>query len=81
MEKLSIGCDLTRILPTRFAPVAITNAAGKIIGTYVPKLTWDDVEPEGGWPTDEELAADLEAAKHGPRYTTDEVIAHLRSLG
>lgn len=81
MDKLPITCDLSRILPTRFAPVSITDAAGKIIGTYVPKLTADDVEPEGGWPTDAELAADYEAAKNGPRYTTQEVIAYLRSLG
>ncbi len=79
MEKIPISTDLKAILPTRLAPVALVDDQGNILGHYVPKLTLDDVEPEDGWPTPEEVEA---AANYiGPTYTTAEVIAYLRSLG
>lgn len=79
MEKIPISTDLKAILPTRLVPVAIVDDQGNILGHYVPKLTLDDVEPEDGWPTAEEV----EAATNykGPTYTTAEVIAHLQNLG
>ena len=79
MEKIPLSVNLQEILPTRFAPVAIVDDQGHILGHYIPRLTADDLEPEGGWPSDEELEA--LAKNPGKTYTTDEVIAHLRSLG
>ncbi len=79
MDRIPVTNDLSTILPTRYSPLAITDDQGNILGHYVPKLTLDDVALEGGWPSVEELEA---IAKHpGKRYTTQEVIAHLRSLG
>jgi hypothetical protein len=39
----------------------------------------ETLEPEGGWPTDEEI--EEKAKNPGVTYTTAEVIAYLRSLG
>lgn len=79
MDKIPISKDLKRILPNRYSPVSIVDDEGNILGTYVPRLTMDDMEPDGGWPSQAEIEALAKA--HGPRYTTAQVIAHLRSLG
>lgn len=79
MEKIPISMDLQSILPSRFSPVAIVDREGHIIGTYVPRLTEEDMEPEGGWPTPEQLDALINSP--GRRHKMAEVIAHLRSLG
>ncbi len=79
MEKIPISTDLKSILPSRFAPVSIVDDKGNILGTYVPRLTEDDLKPEEGWPTGAEIEA---MAKNATRwYTTDEVLERLRSLG
>ena len=79
MEKIPISTDLKSILPSRFAPVSLVDDHGQILGTYVPKLTEDDVKPAEGWPTGAEIEA--MASAPGTRHSTAEVIAHLRSLG
>ena len=75
MKKVPLTSDLSLVR----TPVALVDASGKVVGHYFPKPTLDEFEPVGGWPTDEELEA--AANQPGPRYTTAEVIAHLRSLG
>ncbi len=79
MDKIPISTDLKSILPSRFAPVSLVDEKGNILGTYVPKLTEDDVRPEEGWPTGAEIEAMAKAP--GPRHTTAGVLARLRSLG
>ena len=79
MEKIPISTDLKSILPSRFAPVSLLDDKGNILGTYVPRLTEDDLMPEGGWPTGAEIEAMAKAP--GPRHTTAEVLARLRSFG
>ena len=79
MEKIPISTDLKSILPSRFAPVALVDDKGHILGTYVPRLTEDDLMPEEGWPTGAEIEAMAKAATRW--YTPAEVSEHLRSLG
>jgi hypothetical protein len=79
MEKLPLPTELESVLASRFNPVQLVDGKGKVIGTFVPKRTEDDVRGDEPWPT----GAELEAMSRMPgrRYTAAEVIAHLRSLG
>jgi hypothetical protein len=79
MDQIPISKDLKAILPTKLNPVAIVDDDGNVLGHYVPQVPATYMEPEGGWPTDEEV--EEKAKNPGVTYTTAEVIAHLRSLG
>jgi hypothetical protein len=79
MDKIPISTDLKAILPTKLNPVVIVDDDGNVLGHYVPQVPSAYLEPDGGWPSDEEI--EEKAKNPGVTYTTAEVIAHLRSLG
>lgn len=65
-------------LTTALVPVQVVDSEGHCVGRFIPEVTVDDLKAQGVWGTDEEIR--LAANQPGPRYTTAEVIAHLRSL-
>jgi hypothetical protein len=80
MEKIPFSADLEPILSNRFSAVQLVDSKGKVIGTFVPRRTEEDVRGDEPWPTGEEL----EAMANEPNqkwYTTEEVLARLRSIG
>ncbi len=79
MEKIPLSTDLKTILPSRFNAVQLVDDKGNVVGTFVPRLTEQDVRGDEPWPTGAELEAMSKAP--GRRYTAAEVLAHLRSLG
>ena len=60
--------------------IEFRDAAGNLVARFERKRTLDEMRAlvvDGDWPSDEELDR---IAKHDQRYTTAEVLAHLRGL-
>jgi hypothetical protein len=78
MLRIKIDEHLPKVLRHVATPVALIDDQGNVIGHFVPKYTVDDFETFGPEPTPEEL--DRIASAPGKRYSTEEVVAHLRGL-
>ena len=46
MEQVPLSANLEAIFRSRLVPVQVVDAKGKVIGTFVPRLTEDDVSPD-----------------------------------
>lgn len=80
MRQLNINDPHFQVkLTTALVPLELVDDAGRVVGRYTPDVTVEDLKASGDWGTDEEIEA--AANRPGPRYTTEQVIAHLRSLG
>jgi hypothetical protein len=58
-------------------PVELCDPAGRVLGQFVPKIDASEWERVGPEPSEEELTQREQSQEW---YTTDEVLAHLRSL-
>ncbi len=47
MEQVPLSDNLGAIFQSRLVPVQVVDGKGKVIGTFVPRLTEDDVKPDG----------------------------------
>ena len=72
MDQIRVDGELVACLTGRTSPAEMVDAAGAVLGTFLPAAG----EPE---PTAEELDAAERNSKR--RYSGDEVVAHLRGLG
>lgn len=74
---LSVPSDLAAALGKATQPVHLVDEQGKLLGSFSPAaIPARDIDP-----TPEEIAEmKRRAALPGPRLTTEEVLAHLRSL-
>jgi hypothetical protein len=72
------GGFVVKLLQSR-DPLDLCDTAGRILGTFYPKVTRADYEAaERDRPKLSE--DDLQKAENGPTYTTAELIQHLESL-
>ncbi len=76
-EKIAVTGELLNVLRSQQGPVELVSEDGTSLGSFLPRLLPADLDPPGGWPTDAELT---QLHESGKTYTTEQVIAHLRSL-
>lgn len=80
MERIVIDERLQDRLAIRINPVELVDDAGHVLGVFTPAhARQGSIDLDGPEPTLEELEAIADSP--GPRYTIDEVLARLRSLG
>ena len=68
MRDIVVSADLLRAIAESNGEVRFVNAQGEVLGRFEPELTADELE---------EIRRRLASSE--PRYTTDQVLARLRS--
>jgi hypothetical protein len=79
MRQVKLDEKLPGILSTALQELEIVDAMGRLLGVFKPRHTLKDFEGTENWPTDEEIEAEIASGR--PTFTTEQVIARLRSLG
>lgn len=69
MPHIVLSDDQARVVATSLHPVQVRDAKGNLLGTIPPIWTEEDI-----------AEAKRALASNGPWYTTEQVLAHLRSL-
>ncbi len=70
MVQVVVNADQARLLVESTGNVVIVDENGKMLGTVVRPPSDEDVR-----------LARMRVEENGERYTTEEVVSHLRSLG
>lgn len=78
MRQVKIDDKLPDILAKALQELEIVDAMGRLLGVFKPRHSLKDFEGIEDWPSDEEIEAEI--ASDRPTYTTEQVIARLRSL-
>jgi hypothetical protein len=78
MTRITVDEFLIRKLHNLSEPLELCDGSGRVLGQFVPSFDLSKYEPWEPEFSEEELRAEEES--NGKRYTTAEVLAHLRSL-
>jgi hypothetical protein len=77
MSRIILTEELLAQLRAANEPVELCDAAGQIVGEFFPKLNPADWEAIGPELSTEEL---LDRVRNDKKYTTEQVLEHLRRL-
>ena len=69
MPQIVLNEEQAKVVATSLQPVQVRDAQGNLLGTIPPIWTEEDI-----------AEAKRVLASNGPWYTTEQVLAHLRSL-
>ncbi len=79
MPKITLEDKVCKQLHEFLEPVELCDSTGKVLGKFMPRFDPSEWIIEGEELSDEEL--DQLEKSNPKRYSTAEVLAHLRSLG
>jgi hypothetical protein len=69
MSRIVLTAEQAKVVATATGPVAVCDAAGNVLGYFMPAWTEEDI-----------AEAKKRLSSDSPRMTTAEVLAYLRSL-
>jgi hypothetical protein len=78
MTRITIDADLSSKLHELTREVEFCDPSGRVLGRFLPTIDMADWEPVGPDISEEEL--DRRERSNERRYTTEEVLAYLKSL-
>lgn len=79
MKRVPINDQLLAILQSTLSDLEIVDTEGRVVGFFRPEISLQKLEATADWPSDEEIEAELNSGR--PTFTTEQVLARLRSLG
>jgi hypothetical protein len=79
MSRIILDAAVVTQLHAANGPVELCDPSGKVIGRFSPVIDWSEWETVGPELTEEELDRRCEPGRK--RYSTAEVLEHLRRLG
>ncbi|HEX3315222.1 MAG TPA: hypothetical protein VHR72_10050 [Gemmataceae bacterium] len=77
MNPIVVSAELLAQLRSAIEPVELCDPAGKVVGKFFPRFDPDDFEIIGPELSTEEL---LDRVRNDKKFTTEEVLEHLRRL-
>lgn len=78
MSQIILDASVASLLHALTQPVELCDPSGRVLGSFVPMVDMSEWEPIGPDISEEEL--DRRAKSTEKRYTTAEVLEHLRKL-
>jgi hypothetical protein len=78
MSSIIVDAALSSKLGQQFQPVELCDPDGRVLGQFIPKIDLSQYEPLEPQVSEEEL--DRRQFQETESYTTEEVLAYLKSL-
>jgi len=78
MTRITLDVALSGKLHGIYQPVELCDPSGRVLGQFIPEVDPSEWEVVGPEPSEEEL--DRLEKSNEKRYTTEEVLAYLKSL-